>query len=172
MFMTSTLIQNFTWLKQMCPACGKPLASGKTTTGYAVWCPQLDCNKMADGPNDGGHGKSVDKAYNTLLAKLGLNKNYQSDFDDAPDDQEDSPTKVEKTNEPKKVSNKRGRNPKVTGPFTIPVGQFTMTEFCTANETYPYKALPFFKEKGIVEVGKRPNANGRGKQSVLYAVKN
>ncbi len=164
------LLEDSEWLNRLCPACKRPLASGKTAVGYVVWCPRLDCTEMSDGPNEGGYGKTVDKAYGILMAKLGLNKNYQAEVADEPTTSEEPTTKAEKGDKPKK--GKRGRKPKATGPFTVPVGKFTMTEFCTANETYPYKALPFFKEKGIVEVGKRPTASGRGKPSILYAVKN
>ena len=163
------LIADAEWMKTLCPACKRPLALGKDATGYIVWCARSDCNEMADGPNEGGHGKTPEKALGILLAKLGIDKNYRVESE-APEEPE---TKVEKAEKPAKgKKGKRGRKSvDNSGSWTVPIGQFTMKEFCEKNETYPYKAIPFFKEKGVEEVGVRKTTSGRGKPAVLYEVK-
>lgn len=165
------ILDDSNWMPQLCPACKRPLASARIATGYVVWCPRSDCRELADGPNEGGHGRSIEKAYSILMTKLGLSKTYEAEPSEETVDTDSVSTKeTAKTPKAVKKGGKRGRKAKECGPFTIPVGEFTMGEFCVANDTYPYKALPFFKEKGVKEVGKRPTASGRGKPAVLYAV--
>ena len=154
--------------KALCPACHRPLTTGKSLTGVSVWCGHGDCNMMADGPNDGGHGSSESKALDVLMAKLGL-KDYEIEL---PEPSDESATSSGGTsNLPVAEKKKRGRKAKGdVGEFQLPVGEFTMKEFCDLNKTYPYKALPFFKEKKIRVTGKRPTASGRGKPAVLYSL--
>lgn len=153
-------------INALCPACKRPLVSGKTVSGgIAVWCPWGDCDTMADGPNEGGHGASEQKALNVLLAKLGL-KDYEIELPEPTDE----PTDSQSTAAPVGEKKKRGRKAKnETVEFQVPPGEFTMKEFCDLNKTYPYKSLPFFKERKIREVGKRPTASGRGKPAILYS---
>ncbi len=162
------LTEDSVWMKQLCPACKRPLCCGKTAMGYIVWCPRGDCNALADGPNEGGHGKTVEKAYSILMGRLGLSKNYEIEPSEAPEQSAEIPPQ-QKTEEVKK-DKKRGKRAKknVDLTFTIPIGQFTMKEFCEKNETYPYKAIPFFKEKGVKEVGFKKTSTGRGKPAILY----
>lgn len=122
---------------------------------------------MADGPNEGGYGKTQEKALAVLLAKLGLSKDYVIENDEIIVENPETGS-FEAAPKPK---GKRGRKAKNNLTFTVPVGQFTMKEFCEKNETYPYKAIPFFKEKGIEEVGTRKTTSGRGKPAVVYEVK-
>lgn len=154
----------------LCPSCKNPLYSAPVSRGrYVVWCPRGDCKQLANGPNEGGYGTTPEKALKVLMAKLGISKDYEVESTESPVES-DSSSKSEKA--PKKTGGKRGRkakNENVT--FIVPVGQFTMKEFCEKNETYPYKAIPFFKEKNIEEVGFRKTASGRGKSAVLYQAK-
>jgi hypothetical protein len=160
--------ENWVKMKALCPVCKKPLYSVSEPTGSTVWCPwasptQEDgrhCREAA------GHGPSEAKALNVLLAKFGC-KDYEVEVCETPESPEDSSS----TATPVEGKKKRGRKAKGTiEAFQLPKGEFTMGQFCELNKTYPYKALPFFKQNKVREVGKRPTASGRGKPATLYSL--
>lgn len=156
------------WIKtkHLCPACKRPLWVINDTGGSSIWCPHGDCKTMADGPNEGAHGKSEMAALATFLARLGLDKNYRVEYDPSDDPPEES--KSPKTDSSAKKGRRGRKSKNDSSTYKLPKGEFTMKEFCELNDTYPLKALPFFKANKVRECGKRPTASGRGKPAVLY----
>jgi hypothetical protein len=134
--------------------------------GVSVWCGSV-CPSI--GMNEGGHGKTVEKALAVLLSRNGFSDDYVIERDEVLVENPESGS-FEAVPKPK---GKRGRKAKVdVADFVIPSGQFTMKEFCEQNKTYPYKALPYFEKNGVKEAGKRSNNGARGKAATLYAVEN
>lgn len=151
------------WTKTpyLCPVCKKSLYYVRGASGARVWCPWGDCSSL--GMNEGGHGVTLEKALGVLMVKNGFGRDFEYEMESSPD--------VEVAVNPDAPVRKRGRKKKgqADGPMTIPIGEFTMKEFCTLNNVYPVKALAYMKTvKTVAEVGKRKTASGRGKPAVLY----
>jgi len=152
--------------KYNCPVCKQPL-HWKDGEGIVVWCPHGNCTSI--GMNEGGHGKTIDKALAVLLNKNGFDADYEIEQGEILVENPETGS-FDAVPKPK---GKRGRKAKVdASEFVIPSGQFTMKEFCEQNKTYPYKALPYFEKNGVKEVGKRSTPGARGKAATLYGIEN
>jgi len=150
------------WMKTpyACPVCKRPLYYLRDVTGATVWCPWGECSSI--GMNEGGHGSTLEKALMVVLGKNGFGK-YEYEAVESVGSTDCDPSGV------KPEGKKRGRKKKGSAveAMTIPVGEFTMKAFCLTNNTYPVKALAFFKTvPTIAKVGEK--SGGRGKPAIIY----
>lgn len=156
------------WLKTpyACPICKKPLYYIADRSGATVWCP-WPVFTDSEGRNCSealGHGITLEKAVKVLMAKMGFGK-YEVEVVDTPEE----PTADANNTTEKPAAKKRGRKKKGAKdePMTIPIGEFTMKDFCTLNNTYPVKALAFIKTvETIKELPSR--SSGRGKPAKVW----
>ena len=150
------------WIKTpyACPVCKHLLYYIADRAGATVWCPWGDCSSI--GMNEGGHGSTLEKAMTVLLGKNGFAK-YEYEAVETPEPTDESGTAV------KPEGKKRGRKKKGAKdePMTIPIGEFTIKDFCTVNNTYPVKAQKYIESvKTVKKVG--PRSSGRGKPAMVY----